>query len=465
MKDAASNHMNEQTSIVLMPTLKKTILFTAIILKAFLLVAQPNKLDSLWNDPAVEQRIRDGIERNRKGDFTLQLPARKGKAEIEIHQVKHGFLFGANIFMLNGFKEAEKNKRYEEVFTSLFNLACVPFYWKTLEPQQGQLRFAANSSFIYRRPPPDAVLKFCNEKGITPKGHTLVWDHPVHSIPDWLPKDTAAGKVIITNRIKQIGERYGNVIQTWDVVNEVLQTHPAIPLLHDYALNAFKDAAQYFPPSAKLMINEVTTDVWRRYHREYSPYYLLIQNLLSRGAKIDAIGLQFHFFNEQLHHDVLAGKTITPTDLFNVLDLYRRFGKPLHISEITLPTLPFNEEGMQNQAKLTRNFYRLWFSHPATEAIIWWNVADGTAVAGEDKWHGGFLNEDLSPKPAYHVLNELINKEWKTKFSKTVEGEKELSFRGFYGEYLIRIKQGKKITEQKVKWSKEGPKNIALNRL
>lgn len=438
--------------------------FVAVLICACVgLNAQLNRFDSLWSDPLIEERINKGIEQNRKGDFTVQLPEIRGKADIEVEQIKHEYQFGCNIFMLKGFKDDAKNKRYEEVFTSLFNLACVPYYWKTLEPEKGKPRYASNSSFIYRRPPPDMVVEFCRQAGITPKGHTMVWDHPEHSIPTWLPKDTQAVKALITGRIKELGEKYGNSVQTWDVANEVLRTHANISLPYQYCLNAFQDAQKYFPSTTKLMINEVTTEVWQNYHREYSPYYLLIQNLLNSGANIGAIGLQFHFFSEQLHNDVLAGKSIKPSDLFQVLDLYGKFGKPLHISEITLPALPFNDEGMKNQAKLTRNFYRLWFSHPSTEAIIWWNVADGTAVAGEDKWHGGFLHEDLSPKPAFDTLNNLINKEWKTRFTEKVNNRSEISFRGFYGDYIIRVKRGKNVMERKVTFSKQGTNTIKIN--
>ena len=436
------------------------VVYTAIFQRT---AAQTSRFDSLWNDPRVEERIAKGIEQNRKGNFVIRFPLIKGKADIEIEQTKHEYQFGCNIFMLKSFKDEAKNRRYEEVFASLFNLACVPFYWKTLEPEQGKPRFATNSSFVYRRPPPDMVIDFCSNAGIVPKGHTLVWDHPEHSVPTWLPNDSQVVKSLITERIRVLGEKYGSKIQTWDVANEVLRTHANNPFPDNYCLNAFRDAQRYFPSTAKLMINEVTTEVWQNYHREYSPYYLLIQNLLNNGVNLGAIGLQFHFFSEQLHYDVLAGKSIKPFDLFNVLDLYGRFGKPLHISEITLPALPFNEEGMNNQAKLTRNFYRLWFSHPATEAIIWWNVADGTAVAGEDKWHGGFLHEDLSPKPAFDVLNTLINKEWKTKITKSVSNVSEYVFRGFYGEYVIRIKQGKRVTQKKVNFSKSGENIVSLN--
>ncbi|CCH55999.1 glycoside hydrolase family protein [Fibrisoma limi BUZ 3] len=434
------------------------------------LQAQPltsNRLDSLWNDPVLEARIANGIETHRKGDFTLVLSDKQGKplrnATVEIQQIGHDFQFGANIFMLNGFRTEADNRHYEETFRSLFNTACVPFYWKTLEPEQGKLRFAANSSSIYRRPPPDVVVDFCKANGLMLKGHTLVWDHPTHGVPDWLPADTTEVKRLIAKRIQEIAARYGGQIKTWDVVNEVLKGHPDIPMPREYALFAFREAQKAFPADTRLFINEVTPESWQNYRKEYSPYYLLIESLKAKGARIGGIGLQFHFFNEQLHEDVANGKAMIPGDLLRVLDLYGQFGVPLHVSEITIPTLPYNEVGLQRQATLTRNFYRLWFSHPAVGAIIWWNVADGTAVAGEDKWNGGLVNNDFSPKPAYTALNDLINKEWKTSLTAQQKDTDLIRFRGFYGEYVVRIRQGKKVTEQRVQFLKNKSTEVKIN--
>jgi len=433
-------------------------LLVLLSLKTIPSTSQTTTYDSLWNDPVVEKRIAEGIEQHRKENFTLTFPNLKGTAEIEIQQVKHDFLFGANIFMLKGFKTEAQNRRYEEVFTSLFNLACVPFYWKTLEPEQGKPRFAANSAPIYRRPPPDLVLDFCEKNAITPKGHTLVWDNPTHAVPEWLPRDTSKIQPLIDFRITQLSELYSNKIQTWDVVNEIRNRHMHVPMPRDFALKAFEQAAKTYPPNAKLMINE-TTSIWYDRKREYSYYYLVIENLLLRKAKIDGIGLQCHFFHgEQEFQDVLQGKTMSPAHIWEILETYATFGKPLHISEITIPTLTNLPDGEATQAKVTRHLYRLWFSHPAVESIIWWNLADGTAVAGEDKWRGGFLNEDLSPKPSYHVLNDLINKEWKTNVKQTLKNERSLSFRGFHGEYLVKVKTGKTTKEYRVQLNKDNQK-------
>lgn len=428
--------------------------------------AQSVRYDSLWANPAVEERIRQGIETHRKGDFTLTITSREGKplknATVEIRQVRHEFLFGANLFMLDGFKSDTANRRYEEAFLSLFNHGSVPFYWKALEPEPGNVRFAAGSVPIYRRPPPDVVLAFCEKHGVYPKGHTLVWDNPQWAVPTWLPNDTAAIQPLIDRRIDQIAERYGQRIQMWDVVNELKNRHMHVPMPYNFALKAFRRAAGAFPTSAILMLNE-TTSVWYDRKGEYSQYFLNIENLLLKGARIDAIGLQCHFFHgEQEYRDVLAGRTMQPTAIFDVLDTYARFGKPLHITEVTIPTVPNTAEGQQAQAAVARNLYRLWFSHPGVRSIVWWNVADGTATPDEDKWLGGFLGKTLQPKPSYHTLDRLINQEWKTVLTMQPKETGPIRFRGFYGEYVVRIRQGKKITEQRVNWRKGQPNSVQL---
>ena len=44
-------------------------------------------------------------------------------------------------------------------FYRYFNLATVPFYWNTLEPEYGKPRYAKDSVKIYRRPAPDLCME------------------------------------------------------------------------------------------------------------------------------------------------------------------------------------------------------------------------------------------------------------------------------------------------------------------
>jgi endo-1,4-beta-xylanase len=446
-----------------------------LALSSFRLSAQMSEeYQSQWNDPAIQQRIADGIRQNRMGDFTVTFTDSDGNpvvpGDVSLTQTRHDFYFGANGFMVKGFKNEKEDRLYEENFTKLFNFVTIPFYWPELEPEPGKLRFGKDSPYIYRRPAPDVVLDFAKKYKLTPKGHTLIWDNSRWSIPTWLPKDEKVMEQKISKRIGQIGERYGHDIQIWDVVNEVTDRHPDVLMPKDFAFKAFRESERVFPGSNLFTLN-FTTAIWNRAaKREYSADYLLTENLLLRKAKIDAIGLQFHNFSEPEYDQILKGKTMTPTMLFNTLDLYSDFKLPLHITEITVSAL--SDKGPEYQAVMTENYYKLWFSHPNVEGIVWWNLVDGTAaparvrsdgsiVPGEDKWKGGLLNRDFSKKPAFEVLDRLINKEWKTNVTVTPK-KNAASYRGFYGTYkLVTQAKGKKY-EKEIQYPKSGSRNIVV---
>jgi len=430
-------------------------------------LAQSPQYRNLWNDPEVTQRIDAGIQANRMGWATVRVLDAAGQpvngAKISIEQTRHSFLFGANLFMLGGFPNAAENARYEEAFTSLFNYGTAPFYWKTLEPQPGQLRFAADSQPVYRRPPPDLAVDFARRSGITLKGHPLVWDNPTWSYPDWAPRDPAAMDHLLRQRIEQIAARYRDKFAVWDVVNEVFQRqgHMAYPMPEDFVFRAFTTAAKVFPVDARLTLNEAS-NVWTNFQDETSPFYLLIQNLLLRGAAVNTIGMQMHFFSEDGWKKTLEGTAYQPLKILRVLDRYADFRLPIHITEITIPTLPNTAEGEAAQAEMARNLYRLWFSHPAVEGITWWNLVDDTAAPGEDKWRGGLLRRDFSAKPAQAALRKLINEEWHTRLQRTSSTTGEARFQGFFGQYRATIEANGKSTVVEFRIAKGAPNIVEV---
>ena len=140
-----------------------------------------------------------------------------------------------------------------------------------------------------------------------------------------------------------------------------------------------------------------------------------------------------------------------------MLDRYSDFDRPIHITEITIPALPNSPDGERDQATVARNFYRLWFSHPRIEAISWWNLVDGTAAKGEDKWNAGLLRRDFSPKPAFEALDRLINHDWKTVLETSSTARGEVAFRGFHGEYTVTAQSGGKTVKQTFRLKKGAP--------
>ena len=136
---------------------------------------------------------------------------------------------------------------------------------------------------------------------------------------------------------------------------------------------------------------------------------------------------------------------------------------------MTIPAYGGDEENEWVQAELIKNVYSVFFSHPAMEAVIYWNVVDGYAAfapqgdmtVGENIYYGGLLRFDMSEKPAYKMLRHLVNEEWHTSEVVKANGGK-VNFRGFYGDYKLTIHAGDKTVERVYKLSKHAKNNITI---
>ncbi len=397
-----------------------------------------------------DARVNAGIEANRKGTFTLAVRDKDGnpvsKSVIRLSQRTHDFRFGANLFMLDELETPEKNAAYRADFARLFNMATIPFYWNTLEPDYGKPRYAADSPKIYRRPAPDLCLQYCAENNIEPREHALSY---THHYPAWISRtDVFQNKCEMERHFREIAERYADRIRTIEVTNELfwkdLDKEPAIYKADDYLTFAYKLAEKYFP-SNELTINEYglfngrgqTTDM----------YYSYIENTLLKGCRIDAIGMQYHMFFPREREIEGTRKCYDPQQLFRILDLYANFNKPMQITEITIPAYSNDAEDEDVQAEILTTLYRLWFSYPNMEQILYWNLVDGYAngaaqgdmTCGENTYFGGLVRFDFTKKTAYTALYDLIHREWHTETALTADEGGKAVFRGFYGEYDVTV--------------------------
>jgi len=191
---------------------------------------------------------------------------------------------------------------------------------------------------------------------------------------------------------------------------------------------AFKEAQKDFPPNVKLNIND---------YNMKQAYVDQVKNLRSRGARIDIMGAQMHLFDPKQCLDIAAGKEIqTPKQVWEIMNRLSQANLPIHLSEITITSPGDDEKGLKIQAIIAQNLYRLWFSIKPMMGITWWNVVDDCGAPGEPSVSGIF-KRDMTPKPSYFALNNLINTEWKTNLTLKTDDKHSISFRGFKGKYLI----------------------------
>ncbi|MBQ2391779.1 MAG: endo-1,4-beta-xylanase [Clostridia bacterium] len=412
----------------------------------------------------MERRVNYGIETYRKSNAMLAFvdKERKPVNDIKFHAklIRHDFDFGCNIFLLDEFENEEKNKIYREKFKEVFNYATIPFYWKDLEPEEGKLRFDKNSPKIYRRPAPDLCVEYCKENNIKMKGHCLAYEG---FAPSWISKERKEYIKQLDKRFRTIAERYGEDINDWDVTNETFNWHPSYSVTPLYRDREYMDicyglADKYFHFNKKI-VNE-NCGIWYggNYGFNYfaSPFYLQLENMKLKGLKYDALGFQMHQNLDRDKSESFIASKYNPKYVYDVLDTFGTLNKDIQLSEVTIASYSFEKEDMEMQAENLKKMYRIWFSHKNVSSIIYWNMADGYTynpngpgvldmTTGENKFAGGLLMPDLSEKPAFAALRDLVKNEWYTEGDfGCISGTNYATFRGFKGDYeLTFIHNGK----------------------
>ena len=396
---------------------------------------------SLCADELTDEDILAGaderIEKYRKADVVLTLLGTDGQpagdVEVQIEQTRHAFLFGSNIFWYANridFPETAEMREYQRYFADLFNFATVGFYWWVYEAKQGQTNHART----------ERVAAWCRRHGIKVKGHPLVWN--LYE-PEWLPPEPDKVARLALDRVRDCVERFRGEIDVWDAVNEAalcqkVQLQRSAPKL-TAAISAanyeggpmafFRDAfrtARRANPDAILIINDYVT----------SSYYAdgVISKLVDEEGRpfFDVIGIQSHDTDGKWNARFA----------WKVCEYFAKFGVPIHFTEVTFfsgeKAADSDEEEWRDtpesearQAERAASLYLTLFSHPAVEAITWWDFTD----QGAYERRPGLLRGDMTPKPAYSELHKLIKEKCWTKTKAVTDSEGRAAFRGFYGDY------------------------------
>lgn len=414
----------------------------------------PAEYQALWNDE-VNAEIDARIEKYRKADAEFTLENAAG-CEISVTQKTHDFLFGAHLFNFDQLGSDDLNAKYKSYYgrESLFNAATLPFYWSEMELEEGKVRLHAEyrdsaaywnqvaepgKELHWRRPCPEPIIEFCEKNGISMHGHPIIY---CPFMPKWLkarvkPEYKEELWKLFKAHIELYISEYGGRLESWDVVNESVNVAPGkerhANMPDDYTFRSWEVAQSGFPKEVKLCIN----DSWRAV---YPPF---IKSLIDRGAKIDVVGLQMHIFGSAPMEKIARGEDcITngtswkPRDVEAYLRELDLLGRPIHLSEITIPAPGNDARALAIQARVTRDMYRLWFSWPSIYRITWWNVVDDCGYRGEPTVSGLFTRQ-MEPKPVYYAMDQLINHDWKTTLTLKADGAGKIAFRGFKGEYEL----------------------------
>lgn len=378
--------------------------------------------------------IETNIERYRKGNVTLTIVDSQGTpvrvAEVEIRQLNHDFLFGC-AYPLEVDIPIWVRDRYQSYFASLFNYATTEnaFKWYVLSRQgYGQI---------------DRMLEWTQSHSIKVKGHNLVWGNIPGSgsgVPVFLrtaSRDEV--RLALQERIREAVSKYAGRIDIWDVVNEPFHAKWFDEHFGEDYVEKSLEWSREANPNATLLVNEtgILRDV--QITQEYLDY---LGKLEAKGVPLDVVGVQAHS----------ANTWFSPEQIYDALDTLASLGLDIHITEFSVLAAGQPIEGgfrsgvwdEQAQAEYFEMFYRTAFSHPNVKAITLWDLWDGSSMQPP---MSGILRSDFTTKPAYRVLDRLINTEWRTSVTTHTNGEGKVEFRGFYGRYQIVVtNNGQRLT-------------------
>jgi len=373
------------------------------------------------------------IEKHRTADARLRFVDGAGKplagVSAQVRLTRHEFRLGCNAYRLGAIDDAALQRAYDERFAAVLNYATLPFYWGGYEPAKDQTQEERL----------DAMADWCRRQRIATKGHPLVW-HEV--FPKWAEGlDDAEALRRQEERVKQIVYRFQGRIDVWDVVNEATVSHRFDNAVGRWmkkhgAAKCVGEALRWAHesnPHATLLYNDFNV----------SPdFEKLVQALLDLKAPLGTLGIQSH-----MH------KGTWPIErVWEVCESYARFALPLHFTEATVLSGDLKKpddndwhrrhddwhstpDGEARQLEFGTRFYTVLFSHPAVEAVTWWDFSDHGAWQGAP---AGLVRHDMSPKPLYDWLIDAFQKRWATHATIAADASGRAALRCFFGEHEVR---------------------------
>ena len=345
------------------------------------------------------------IEQIRKQDaainFVRSSGVLAGGIEVEAVQVTQAFPFGSalNSQFLN-------NPVYADFFKTHFDWATTEWraQWYATEAEQG----------IEDYVDPNTALAFCEENGISLKGHALFWGDE-STRPLWLTDlSNSALETAMETRVSSAVTEFGSRFYGWDVNNEMLDNEFFKDRLGDSIRPWMFTRARELNPDIKLFLNEYGM---AESESKAIRYRALADSLIAAGADIGGVGYQSHFIGR-----------VSPKGMEIGLKPFESSGLGIWFTEFDI-TNPDPER----RADALEDFYRYAFSRPEAEGIIMWGFWAGRHWRGPD---AAIVDLDWTVNAAGERYFALMD-EWTTEVEGSTDATGQFEFRGFRGTYLV----------------------------
>lgn len=398
-----------------------------------------------------ENVVKDNIEKYRKSDVRLELADAGGatldEGQFEVRQTRQAFGFGVSLPPFEALDDytpewtaAPVTPVQLDAVKGVFNFSMIPFSakWNFIEPEEGRRDYAELDKYV----------DFCTKNGLTMEFHYLGGFMPRWAQMKYRSNPLEVKAAWIKYCMDTV-DRYQDRIKYWQIVNDAR--------LIDWAAEVIQAIRAKYP-HLKLGVSDCSL-IWLQ---DYSPEGSVditatkfvaglneVQRLAGEGARLDYYASHAHKPNGA-RADMIA--------VYQAMDAFAREGVKLHASEVTLDVglkviNSKDETWDENKAAdYLEKYYMLLFSHPAMEAINYWDLGQsitragrgtGTmAMAAAGTGNAGLLNptKDFAPRATYTRLKQLITQTWMTREAGSLASDGVVTFRGFHGDYEVIVK-------------------------
>lgn len=394
--------------------------------------------DAAWRAEANEK-----IERHRKADLNIRIVDRWGNPLpgqlITVEQIRHAYPFGTAV-VASRIVDAPRKLPPDSGMTRELWLADNARYREEIERNFNTIVFENDLKWpmwngsneapaIYDQQWSLRALDWLYDRRFTVKGHTIIWGSWRFS-PPWLREkenDPAALQKAVLTHIRDIGNATSDRTQYWDVLNEPMSHRNLIELLGmDAVTEWFKESSTALP-GVRLVMNEFDIVGNGGNPKRRADFIKFYKDLAGRGAPINVLGFQGHFWSDRL---------TAPTEVWRIIDeMHEATGLPFMISEFDM-----NMPNETLQAEYTRDFLTSWFAHPNTEAFIMWGFWGGAHWMGDV---GAMFRKDWSEKPNLAAYRDLVYREWWTNITARTGDQGAAKLRVFQGRQRVTVTPSK----------------------
>ncbi len=332
-----------------------------------------------------------------------QLTMAKARHRISKYKgPREGFLFGCNAF---GYPA--RGPLYQQRYRELFNCGIPNLYLTHFAPSETTRNYARTDAET------EWLLSMGMKVKICPPFYLASG-----VLPQWLrDKPWSEGREWCYALVKESARRYAGKSGFCEITNEATMSNGlrlSSAEILDMTRVASK-AARDGDPKVRRIIN--SAHLWgdfaakldKQGRPRLSPYAYL-RECIKQRIPFEIVGLQLYYPEYDLF------------EIDRMLERYAKLGKPIHITEMGCSSAPGLDPNGQRkaasagwhgpwtedmQADWVESVYTLFYSKPYIEAASWWDLADAVSF-----WpYGGLCRGDLSPKPAYTRLQNLL-KSW-----------------------------------------------------